>query len=438
MGRIKYEIRSKVKGKLVPIYLNYQDTNSHFRIKTDFKVKQEYWNSSKEIIKSIYFDENNFSIEQRNSVEQALNDLKSRVEREITLGTTKGLIITREYVKRTIDHFFNKVPEAENETFSQYIDRFIKEIKSGERLHNQHGAHEPILYGEGTIKNYEGFRNIWNKFQGKKQLDFEDIDISVYNSFIQYCVQLQNKKKIDEPGLSTNTIGRHVKQLKRIMKVARLDKLHNNTEYENFKDPRANVHNIYLNEDELKKLYDLKLSGMDEKIRDVFLIGCFTLQRFSDYSRISPDMIQSKSNNGMVIELIQTKTNQRVIIPIRPTLDTLLKKYDYKVPTVHPQKLNERIKELGRDVGITEPIQMEKYKGGRRISETIPKCDLIMSHTARRSGCTNMFKDGVQPIIIMKISGHKTEREFLKYILISSEETADGLINDPNFNKPSW
>ncbi|MDX2429786.1 MAG: hypothetical protein QNK35_02565 [Bacteroides sp.] len=97
MGRIKYEIRSKVRGKLVPIYLNYQDTNSHFRIKTDFKVKQEYWDASKEIIKPIYFDENNFSIEQRNTLEQALNDLKSKVEREITLGTTKGLTITQEY-----------------------------------------------------------------------------------------------------------------------------------------------------------------------------------------------------------------------------------------------------------------------------------------------------------------------------------------------------
>jgi hypothetical protein len=51
MGRIKFEIRSKVKGKLVPIYLNYQDANSHFRIMTDFKEKQEYWNTSKEIIK---------------------------------------------------------------------------------------------------------------------------------------------------------------------------------------------------------------------------------------------------------------------------------------------------------------------------------------------------------------------------------------------------
>jgi len=149
-------------------------------------------------------------------------------------------------------------------------------------------------------------------------------------------------------------------------------------------------------------------------------------------------MIQSKANNGKVIDLIQSKTNQRVVIPIRPTLNTRLKKYDYEVPKVFPQKLNDRIKELARVIGITEPIQIEKYKGGKRIIHTIPKCDLIMSHTARRSGCTNMFKQGIQPITIMKISGHKTEREILKYILISPEETADGLLNDPNFNKPSW
>jgi hypothetical protein len=159
MGRLKYEIRSKVKGKLVPIYLNYQDTNNHFRIKTEFKVKQEYWNPVKEIIKPIYFDENNFSIEERNSLEQSFNDLKNIVERKITLQTAKGLLKTREYVNRIIDQFFNKVPETEKETLNQFIERFMNEIKSGERLHNKHGVHEPVFYGKGTIKNYEGFRN---------------------------------------------------------------------------------------------------------------------------------------------------------------------------------------------------------------------------------------------------------------------------------------
>ena len=40
------------------------------------------------------------------------------------------------------------------------------------------------------------------------------------------------------------------------------------------------------------------------------------------------------------------------------------------------------------------------------------KCDLIKTHTARRSGCTNMYLAKIQPIDIMKISGHKTERNF--------------------------
>ena len=74
-------------------------------------MKQEYWNASKEIINPIYFDENDFSIEQRNPVEQSLNDLKRKVEREITLQPAKGLIITREYDSTIIDQFFNKVPE---------------------------------------------------------------------------------------------------------------------------------------------------------------------------------------------------------------------------------------------------------------------------------------------------------------------------------------
>ena len=49
-----------------------------------------------------------------------------------------------------------------------------------------------------------------------------------------------------------------------------------------------------------------------------------------------------------------------------------------------------------------------------------------------------LHSSGHQSLTIMKISGHKAERDFLEYILISHEETAEALINDPNFNKPSW
>ena len=48
----------------------------------------------------------------------------------------------------------------------------------------------------------------------------------------------------------------------------------------------------------------------------------------------------------------------------------------------------------------------------------------MKTHTARRSGATNMYLAGIPTIAIMKVTGHKTEREFMKYIKITEEQTA--------------
>jgi hypothetical protein len=45
-----------------------------------------------------------------------------------------------------------------------------------------------------------------------------------------------------------------------------------------------------------------------------------------------------------------------------------------------------------------------------------------------------MFLAGIPTISIMKITGHKTEREFLKYIRVTKEETAHALIKHPYFS----
>jgi integrase len=59
------------------------------------------------------------------------------------------------------------------------------------------------------------------------------------------------------------------------------------------------------------------------------------------------------------------------------------------------------------------------------VQTTIPKYDLITTHTARRSFATNLFLSGFPAISIMKITGHKTEKSFMKYIKISQEENAN-------------
>jgi hypothetical protein len=140
------------------------------------------------------------------------------------------------------------------------------------------------------------------------------------------------------------------------------------------------------------------------------------------------------------VELIQKKTGTKCIIPMRPELDAILQRYDYTLPKTIEQKVNEGIKLIGDKAGITELIHVEKNKGGRVVKTEVKKCDLISTHCARRTGISLMYlakdkKGNRIPIIdIMKISGHKTPKEFLKYVRISQEETAVALSLHPYFS----
>ena len=125
--------------------------------------------------------------------------------------------------------------------------------------------------------------------------------------------------------------------------------------------------------------------------------------------------------------MIQKKNGEKCIIPIRPELEEILKRYNYTLPKSFEQKINSGIKKIAFTAGITDSIQVEKNRGGLMVKTEVKKCDLIKTHTARRSGITNMFLSGIVSIDIMKVSGHKTESEFLKYVRVGKEETAVSL-----------
>jgi len=95
--------------------------------------------------------------------------------------------------------------------------------------------------------------------------------------------------------------------------------------------------------------------------------------------------------------------------------------------------MNDYLKELGQLAEIEESILITATKGGKRETETFKKWELITTHTARRSFATNAYLQNVPTISIMEITGHKTEKSFLKYIKISQEDNANKLINHPFF-----
>ena len=56
----------------------------------------------------------------------------------------------------------------------------------------------------------------------------------------------------------------------------------------------------------------------------------------------------------------------------------------------------------------------------------MPRYNCVTTHTARRSGITNMYLTHKYTILqMMHVSGHKTQKTFMDYIKLSSDEIAD-------------
>lgn len=364
-------------------------------------------------------------------IDNELNRFKTETARIFDHFSYQGIQPTNELLKAEYDKVFRpetqekKPKEPEKLNLNQYIQKFISDIETGKRT-----TEKSTRYAKGTIKNYYGFQTQFDNYQKEhnRKLNFDQITIDFYDKYVVF---------FNQKNYSPNTIGRHIKALKVIMRAAGEDGLHQNKDIERkkFKTITTEVHPIYLTQKEVETLYNLDLSEnkMLDIARDIFLIGCYTGQRFSDYSRINSQHIK-EVKGGKIIDLIQKKTGEQVLIPVRPELETILKKYNYNPPRTHEQKANERIKLVCEKAKINEQIEIEEIKGGLKVTQRKAKHLLIKTHTARRTGATLMFLAGIPTISIMKITGHKTEREFLKYIRVTKEETAQTLMNHPYFN----
>jgi hypothetical protein len=86
--------------------------------------------------------------------------------------------------------------------------------------------------------------------------------------------------------------------------------------------------------------------------------------------------------------------------------------------------MNCGLKVLGRLCGMDEGVLLTTTKGGRIMSCTKPKYEMIKTHTARRSFCTNTYMTKMNTLDIMAMTTHKTEANFLKYIKVSGKERA--------------
>lgn len=423
MAKARFLVKSKVNGSLATVYLRLSGSDGLDIISsTPLSVYPEYWDGKNETFKQRILHTEQFTEDEKHDIEVKIRELKDYVMK--ALIKLEGAKPTKDWLKSVIDDFYGSRETKKVETLRQYFRRFYEEAKAGTRLSNtgRRYTYESLRGLRGTMLSYEMFMD-----EKKRKSNWQDITVDWYNEFLQFYYSR---------GCGSNYVGKHIKNLKTVMHYAREEGLHQNFEIDrkSFKVLREDVDNVYLTEAEVKAMYEKDLSETPvlAKVRDIFLAGVYTAQRYSDYSRISKEMV--KEENGVkYIELVQNKTGEKCLIPVRPELETILSRYDYTLPKSFEQKVNENIKTVGQKCGIKELVTIELNKAGLKVKKTEPKYKLIKTHTARRTGVTLMYLAGVQPIDIMKISGHKTEKEFLKYIKVGKKETAMNLARHPYF-----
>lgn len=288
-------------------------------------------------------------------------------------------------------------------------------MENGTRVHSGKGT--PMA--PKTIFQFHNLKRHLQNFQKKqKTFEFESIDMVFYKSFVDH---LTIKLK-----MAPNTIGKLITNLKVFMREALEDGLTTNNifTHRKFKSVTSKSDTVYLNKDEIKALLAIDLSKQPryEKVRDIFVVGCYIALRHSDLSKIKPENIE----NGM-IDMIQTKTGKQVIIPMLNEVVTILEKYNNTLPGISNQKYNAYMYEVCKQCEVlAKEITIFEIKGGKKITRVEPKYEFVSSHTARRSFATNEYKAGDLSISeIMSLTGHTTEKSFYLYIRETPKGTAE-------------
>lgn len=413
MGKIKFFLKHPKSETESIIFLVYRYDYQVFKYYTGEYVLPESWDLVTQRPKiSVKYPSNADVARQLSKYEFFLNDLINELKR-------KKVEITSELLKKHLDDEFKttiKNEVSEHINLIKYIENYINECTTGKRLTPQ-----GTKYQIWTIKGYKTLLYHLNEYMTKKhqKLDFSDITVDFYDDFMFY---------FHSNNYATNTIGKHIKNLKVMMRAALDEGVHSNSEFQRkkFKIVTEESDTIYLTEEELEKIYNLDLSKNTrlEKVRDLFIVGARTALRFSDLINLKPNNFIQNSK-GSFMKVHTQKTKEEVIVPLKREVIEILNKYDGHLPrNISNQKMNDYLKEIGKIAEINSKESKVSTKGGLRVEETFEKWELLTTHTARRSAATNLYLAGFPTLSIMKLTGHKTEKSFMKYIRMSKEDNA--------------
>ncbi|MBT3546942.1 MAG: site-specific integrase, partial [Flavobacterium sp.] len=367
-----------------------------FRKYFNISINEKIWNKNRERVKSNY--SNAFEINKR------LEFITITIQKIYYELINNNIPISVSVLSEKFDEKINGV--SRKTSFFDFTNEFVENSKTSK--------------SKGTINGYRCAIKSLKEFEKKfrRRLDWSNFDHKFYTDYQTFQYNIK--------GNSQNLFGKRISQIKAILNNATKLGLNIHLMFREYKVLKTKSKKEYLNEEEIQLLWDLDLSDKKrlERVRDIFLVCCYTGVRFSEYKNLKKENIEL-GKNGKSINYYSKKTKKYVHTICNDITFDLLKKYRFNLPHISPQKYNDYIKEVCELAGIDNEILVHSYKAGKAISFKKKKYELIASHTARVSFVTNLHNNCISSSLIKTLTGHSNESMVNNYVHTTAKESID-------------
>jgi site-specific recombinase XerD len=139
---------------------------------------------------------------------------------------------------------------------------------------------------------------------------------------------------------------------------------------------------------------------------------------FDDYDDpTSFSFVSKKTHDSLTIFLNKYSRELYQKYKDVPTRDGLM------FPPKSNQKMNDQLKEIAKLLGFTREVTKMQWNGVDRVIVTEPLCDVIGTHSARRTFVVHALEEGMSPQIVMTFTGHEDYDSLKPYIAITDKTT---------------
>jgi len=341
----------KSKSPEAQIFVSYAHGSKTSLFYTRQNIFIKYWDKKNQSVKRAW--PSNYKLN------MYLSKFRQKIEDILHSAMFEDTEPTTTYVKSVYNGRKLKKQQLKSITFWEFVDEYLENGK--------------VRLSSSTVKSYKTAVSNLKAYEkySRSKLEFDNIDLKFYHDYMDYYIGYRE--------LKISGFGKVIKFLKTVLNSGTDQGYNSNTIFKSngFRVVNKSADNIYLNENELKRIINLDLSENKKlvRVRDLFYLGCYTGLRFSDYHQINSENIV---NNYLQVKT--QKTGKDVVIPLMDEVLPLIEKYNGKLPKpMTNQVMNRYLKKIGELAGIDDAFDKYHTSGKGRIKETFKKWEQIVT-----------------------------------------------------------